>query len=277
MIKSSIGLMLAIQFILTVPTGRRNIVYYIILALIAVRFSSFRPSWSFLRKVVYASILAGIIAIGVVAFFYLRYAAWGKRKATLMDRVSLAIDLYESGNTAKANQGLQTNLQKRTFVLGYLSDLLDASMRMTPGYGINALHEFQLVVPSVFWEDKGAVLYSEESIADTQFNFAYKDEANSLYTAGAIDFGLWGMIIYPILIWILFRGVAEIVRINLPEMVSTIIILALLYNSLITEAGLWVHLLTIRDSLLFSIFLWAFFKAPAISFKPQSQAGAFLP
>ena len=277
MLKSLIGSMLAIQFILTVPTGRRSIVYYILMALIASRFTSFRPRWSFPRKVVYASILAGIIAIGSVAFFYLRYAAWGKRKATLLDRISLAIDLYESGNTAKANQGLQQNLQKRTFVLGYLSDLLDASMRMKPGYGINAVHEFQLVVPSAFWEDKGAVLYSEESIADTQFNFAYKDEANSLYTAGAIDFGFWGMVFYPILIWILFRGVAEIVRVNSPEMLSTIIILALLYNSLITEAGLWAHFLAVRDSILFSTFLWVFFKAPAISFKPQSQTGAFLP
>jgi hypothetical protein len=111
------------------------------------------------------------------------------------------------------------------------------------------------------------LLNSEESIADTQFNFACKDEANSLYTAGAIDFGFWGMMVYPILIWILFRSVAEIIRVNSPEMVPTIIILALLYNSLITEAGLWVHLLAVRDSILFSAF----------SFKPQPQTGAFHP
>jgi hypothetical protein len=269
MVKSLVGLMLVIQFVLIVPTGRRSIVYYVLMALIATRFSSFRPTWSFLRKIVYAGILAALIAVGAVIFYYLRVAAWGKQKISLIDRISLAVDLYEGGNTSKANQGLQKNLQKRTFILGYLSDLLDASMRMPTAMGRNGIHEFQLVVPSALWENKGAAIYTEESIADTQFNFAYKDEANSLYTAGAIDFGIWGMILYPIFICALFRLIAELIRLNLPEMVSTIVVLAFLYNALITEAGLWIHFLAVRDSILFSAFLWAFFKVPVLALNPQ--------
>jgi hypothetical protein len=277
MVKRMVGFMLMIQFVLIIPSGRRSVVYYILLALITSRFSTYRPAWSLVRKLIYVAILAGVMAMGAVAFYYLRFAAWGKHHVSLLDRISLAMDLYESGNTSKANQGLAVNLQKRTFVLGYLSDLLDASMQMKPGYGINAIHEFQLVVPSFFWEDKSVVLYSEESIANTQFNFSYKDEANSLYTAGAIDFGIWGMIFYPILVWILFRTVAEFVRANLAEMISTIVIVGLLYNSLITEAGLWVHLLAVRDSLLFSIFLWFFFKVPSIALRSQQQTGILIP
>lgn len=275
-LKSAIGFALIVQFILLVPTGRRGILYFIVMALIASRFSSFRPTWSFFKKIVYAFILVIIIFVGALTFYYLRVAGWGKHKVSLVDRISLAIDLFESGNTSKANEGFEKNLQKRTFILGYLSDLLDASLRMPTAMGKNALHEFQLVIPSAFWEDKEAFLYQEESVANTQFNFAYKDEANSLYTAGAIDFGLWGMILYPILVCALFRLLAEFLRVNLPEMVSTIAILALLYNSLVTEAGLWVHLLAVRDAILFSAFLWICFKMLALALKHPPQKGAFL-
>ena len=70
---------------------------------------------------------------------------------------------------------------------------------------------------------------------------------------------------------------AEFLRVNLPEMVSTIAILALLYNSLVTEAGLWVHLLAVRGAILFSAFLWICFKMPALALKHPPQKGAFLP
>jgi hypothetical protein len=55
------------------------------------------------------------------------------------------------------------------------------------------------------------------------------------------------------------------------------VIVGLLYNSLITEAGLWVHLLAVRDSLLFSIFLWFFFKVPSIALRSQQQTGILIP
>jgi hypothetical protein len=182
-----------------------------------------------------------VIGVGTTAFFYLRFASWGKRHISFVDRMSLAWGLFESGDTAKANRSLGENLQKRTFVLGYVSDLLDASFRLPTAHGYNALHEFQLIVPSALWDDKDAILFTEESIANQKFDFAYKDEANSLYSAGAIDFGIWGMIVYPIIISAMFRLVAALVRITFPEMVSTLVVLFLMYNALMTEGGLWVR------------------------------------
>jgi hypothetical protein len=275
MLKRFFGVMLAIQFVLIVPTGRRNILYFVLLAIIAARFGSFRLKWSFTRKIVYTVLLASLIAIGATSFYYLRFASWGKHKISLSDQIDLALTLYESGNTAKANESLKNNLAKRTFVLGYVSDLLDASFRLEPAKGRNALHEFQLTIPSAFWADKSAFLYAEENVANMTYHFAYKDEANSLYSAGAIDFGIWGMIFYPIIITALFRIVAEFARVNLPEVAATLVILFLLYNALITEAGLWIRLLAIRDSLLYSILLWLFFKIPAFSMTQRSQEGAF--
>ena len=274
MMRRIFAVMLAIQFLLIVPMGRRNLIYFVLLGGIATRFGSFRPKWSFPRKVVYAAIVVVVVGVGTTAFFYLRYASWGRHRVSLTDRISLAWTLFESGNTGKANQSLKANLQKRTFVLGFISDLLDASLRIEPAEGQNALHEFQLVIPSALWADKNAFLYTEESVANTTYGFHYKDEANSLYSAGAIDFGIWGMIIYPIVISALFRLMAEIMRVNMPEVVATMVVLFLAYNALLTEAGLWVRLLAIRDSLLYAAFLYVVFKIPEFSFSANLKKGA---
>ncbi|QNI33813.1 hypothetical protein H7849_07820 [Alloacidobacterium dinghuense] len=273
MVKRFFFAMLALQFVLIIPTGRRNILYFVLLGIIASRFGSFKPKWSLSKRVVIAAVLASVIGLGATAFYYLRFASWSRHQVSLIDRISLAIALYESGNTAKVNQSFKENLQKRTFVLGYVSDLLDASFRIESAKGQNALHEFQLVIPSALWEDKGAFLYSEESIANTTYHFAYRDEANSVYSAGAIDFGLWGMIVYPIIISGLFRVVAEFVRLSFPEVVATLVILLLVYNALTTEAGLWVRFLAIRDALFSSVLLWMIFKIPAFSFASQPEKG----
>lgn len=274
MVKRFLGVMLALQFILIIPTGRRSLVYFVLLGLIATRFGSFKARWSFAKKIVYVSIVAGLIGVSATAFFYLRYASWGKHHVSLAQRISLAVELYESGDTGKANQSLRENLVKRTFVLGYVSDLLDASFRIKPAEGKNALHEFQLVIPSALWADKSTFLYSEESVANMTYHFAYRDEANSLYSAGAIDFGIWGMILYPIIVTALFRIMAEIVKMNLPDVVAVLVILFFVYAALITEAGLWMRLLTIRDSAVYAGFLWAFFSIPAIRLKRHPQRGA---
>jgi hypothetical protein len=274
-VKWMLGLALAAQFLMIVPTGRRNILYSMILALIALRFGAFRPKWSFVKKIIYAGLLAVLLAVSATAFYYLRYAASGAhRPLSVAERVSIAIDLYESGNTSKVNQGLQQNLKKRTFILGYLSDLLDASGRMAPALGANAFHEFQLTIPSAFWEGKGDALYQEEAIANMQFNFSYKDEANSILTAGALDFGLWGIILYPIFVWMLFRIFAEFLSVNAPPMAATFVILALLYDALITEGGLADHLLAIRSGLIFSVLLWIFSKLPKLGLHHHDSRGA---
>jgi len=273
LMKWSLGATVAMQFLLAVPTGRRNILYFVLLALIATRFSDYKMKGSILRKGLLAAVLAVLVGVGALAFYYMRSAALGRQHISLLDRVSLAWDLYSSGKSGKVNQDFAQNLQGRTFVLGYVSDLLDASFHMKPAKGADAWHEFELSIPSAFWANKGEILYNEESLANTQFHFAYSDQPNSIYSAGALDFGFLGMVFYPVLVAVLFRAMAEFVRINMPETVSIIVILALLFNALMTEGGLVGRFLTIRNSLLFSGVLWLFFKMPAFSM--SRQAGKF--
>lgn len=267
-LKRIFGFIILAQLLMIFPTGRRNFLYSLILAMIATRFGSFRPKLSFSKKIIYAAVFAGVLSLAVTAFYYLRVAGSKARGSTvsIFERVNLAIDIYQSGDTAKVTGSLQDNLQKRTFVLGYLSDLLDASSRMPTAMGKNAVHEFQLIIPSVFWAEKDQILYQEESVANDQFNLAFGDEANSTATAGAIDFGLWGIIVYPIFVCVLFRLLAEFLGGILPAMATAFLMLPLIFNLLMTEAGLWIHLVALRDCLTFAVLLVLFSRMPRFSF-----------
>jgi hypothetical protein len=105
--KRLFALMLAAQFLLIVPMGRRNLVYFVLIGAIAARFGTFKPRWSFPRKIVYAVIVVVVVSAGATAFYYLRFASYGKHRVSLVDRISLAFTLFESGNTAKVNQALK--------------------------------------------------------------------------------------------------------------------------------------------------------------------------
>lgn len=272
--KWMLGLILAAQFVTVIPAGRRNLLYSMLLAVIAIRLGSYRPKWSLVKKVVYAALLGALLTVGATAFYYLRYAASNAHRAiSIADRIDLAVQLYESGNTSRVNQSLSENLKKRTFVLGYLSDLLDASGHMTPALGANAFHEFEIVIPSALWPDKSSILYQEEAVANMQFHFSFIDEANSTLTAGALDFGLWGIILYPIALCGLLRLFSEFVGSTLPTMASSFVLLALIFNSLMTEVGLWGHFVAVRDGLIFSFILWFISKLPVVRLRHHDAAG----
>src|SRR5215469_47160 len=273
MTKLFLSAMLLAEFVLIIPTGRRNLIYFVLLAMIAVRLGPPRRRMRFSRRVIYASALAGAMALGGTAFYYLRYAGWSKHQISLPERISLAMTMYERGNTGKVNDSLQKNLEKRPFVLGYVSDLLDASSRKPTAFGANALHEMQLAIPSALYDDKAGVLYSEETVANNTFGFAYKDEANSVYSAGLIDFGFAGMLLYPVVIAFLFRVAAGAARLYLRKEPATIVILCLIYNALLTEAGLSTRFLAMRDSMIYAVFLWAIFEIPEFKLRMQGKRG----
>lgn len=271
-VKWFFGASLAIQFILLIPTGRRSILYCVLLAFIAVRFWHKKQRWAFTKKALYTSIAMAAIVLGSIAFYYIRWASWSRRDPiSTVDRVSLAMALYESGNTSEVNDALRTNLQKRTFVIGYVSDLLNASFSKRWADGEGAWHALELATPSAFWENKDEFLYGEETIANNTFGFNYNDEANSLYSAGIIDFGMWGMVAYPIIMAALYWLVAWCLKMWCRSDVATIVILYLIYAALQTEWELATHITAIRGAIIYAACLSAIFIVPAFALKARQQ------
>ncbi|HEY0786830.1 MAG TPA: hypothetical protein VGD62_13245, partial [Acidobacteriaceae bacterium] len=95
------------------------------------------------------------------------------------------------------------------------------------------------------------------------FGTVYWDEANSVLTGGVIDFGLLGMIVYPLLIAVVLRTFFEFCQRIFPTFVVTFVIVAAIGILLQPESALTDYFLIIRNGLLFGSVVWFFIALPA--------------
>ena len=145
----------------------------------------------------------------------------------------------------------------RTFMIGFFSDLLDASQRSTPLLGQDMLRNILLTVPSVISADKfGIEPYSEEAQVDMHWGFSYIDEANSLLTAGAADFGIIGVFVYPLVIIFFFRFILERFQWTVPSLLATIIALGFVFETLQAEDVPVGYFSQIRNALLAALLFY---------------------
>jgi hypothetical protein len=155
---------------------------------------------------------------------------------------------------------LQANASSRSFDVAYFSDLLDASLHATPLLGEDLMQNIKLLVPSVISADKfGFTGYSEEDMVNMKWGFTYKDEANTLLTAGVADFGIFGVMLYPLAAVFLLRFVLEWMQSVMPTHAAVIVALAFVHQMLLSEQLPAGYLLQIRNALIFMmlVYLWS--------------------
>lgn len=260
--------LLLLQFVLLVPTGRRNMFYAVLIALlICSRLGAFHRRMAYSRKLIYGAVLLCAAGVSMVAFFYLRSVSPGHGKVSLPERITRAFELYEYGNSAQVNGQMVETLEKRTFLLDYISDLLTASYSKPPAMGADFVHALEASVPTVLWKDKE--LYKEEDFEEEIYGLVYRDEPKSLLSAGIIDFGFVGMLLYPVIFAAMFRMTAGIVNRNTPASVAVIVTFLLLSNALITESGLAGRFVPLRDALLVTVALLLASWMPRLKWRKQ--------
>jgi hypothetical protein len=267
-----VGGLVLIQTVALVPLGRRQFAFSLLLALIASRLGRFR-----LRLPVYKIVLIGIAASLLVTaaslfFFSLRVAGWktkGKAGIPFAQRLERGYDLLVKNDPAEIFALMGSNVSHRTFVIGFFSDLLEASQHSTPLLGQDLLYNLQSTVPSAISADKfGISQYDEESMANMQWGFSYIDEANSLLTAGAADFGFLGVLLYPLALTFMLRAAAEAVQYLLPAKMAVIVCLAYIYQSLLAETVPLEYFLQIRTTILIALLLFFLASLPRVSLRP---------
>ncbi len=265
----------AIQTILLVPLGRRPVMTTFAVAALAYRLLvPARPSFS-IKKV--AAVLLAIFAIGVcsIAFMYLRVATYTMsqdQRYTLASLVEAAIVIHETQGLSDILDTSEQNIETRTFLIGFYADLLERSGSNPVGLGENLLHQASSAVPSLFWAGKHGSAISEEDYAAQLFRTWYPDQSNSVMTAGAVDFGLLGALLYPVALSGLVSGglvlLSKVTRSPIP-LIAT---LSTVYVLLNTEADLAAYFVQLRNSLLFVILLVFTFSLPVIKFRRTSTA-----
>ncbi len=248
-------------FLMVFPLGRRVMIYSIVLTLVGLRLGRYKIPFSPLKKVVLLGLLAALLYFATIGFFYLRIAGYGLLRPTLIQRVSAAFRLAKEKGYSEIKEQFSQNVQKRTFVLGFLSQLEGYSQTMPTAHGEDAQKQAQLALPSLLYSGKD-LFFSEESLANAVFGSSYIDEANSILTAGAVDFGVWGVLIYPLLVVIVIRTFFEFVAESLPVFASCFIILSSLSNILEAENTVTSYLVGIRNGILFGAVVWAIMALP---------------
>jgi uncharacterized membrane protein YuzA (DUF378 family) len=262
--KMLMGAISAMLLLMLMTQTRRSQIYTGFLILFASRFSGYRMGKSTLRKIVYLVGLAGIIVTGTVSYQLLRTLGQfgGSKSVGVLPRLERAAELVQEGTALSSALSLTgQNVTRRTFVLTFYADCLELTSQKTPAYGGDAFDQAEAVLPRALFPSKTAY-ESEEVFANKQFGMNFTDQPNSLLTAGAIDFGLMGVVIYPLIMAYLLRKFIELVSTYLPAFPAAFIVLGLLFTSLQTEMTITGYVTLFRDAILISVALLLFVSLP---------------
>jgi hypothetical protein len=267
--KTLMGLCTVVLFVLIMAFGRRNMVYTAVVVIFTLRLTGYRLRGTVLRKVVLIGGLGFFLAIGVTVFMLLRLAGFQTHssKASLGQRIQIALSWVEDGTALdRATEANRTNVQRRTFVLGFFADVLEGSSRRTPALGRDFLGYASQAIPRVLNPEKD-VTFGEEGLVDGQFGLTYTDAANSVLTNGAADFGFAGALVYPVLLVGLFRLIIGALSRLLPPLSVTFVALGMIFTIVQTESALTMFLVTIRNVIIFAVALGLFSLLPQLSLR----------
>ena len=253
-------------FMMVFPLGRRVMIYAIVLTLIGLRLGRYKVPFSPLKKIILLSLLAGVLYMATIGFFFLRLAGYTLIRPTLVQRVEAAFRLAKEKSYSDVKKEFAENVQKRTFILGFLGQLEGYTDSMEGAHGDDLVGQFKLALPSVLYPTKD-LFFSEEHLANSLFGSNYTDEANSVLTTGAVDFGLWGVLFYPLLAALMVRVFFEFVAESLPVFASCFVILASFTTLLEPEVMVSTYFLIIRNGIFFGSFVWFVMALPEFRVK----------
>lgn len=252
--------------LMTFPLGRRTMVFTAVLTLLGLRFGRYRVPYSPLKKAVLLGMLGGVIYLASIGFFYLRVAGYGMLAPTLKERIVAAFELSKVKSFSEIKELMSQNVQTRTFVLGFLGQLEGYTDHLTPAHGVDLVKQFQLAIPSILYPSKD-LFFQEEHLANELFGSGYVDEANTILTTGAVDFGIWGMLIYPLLAAGMIRLFLGFVSEALPVFASCFIVIASFSTILDPELAAVAYFLVLRNGLVFGSVVWFLISLPEFRIK----------
>jgi hypothetical protein len=199
----------AIVLLGVVPTGRREIVLVVICMAIGYSLSGALRRWSLWQKLMCGLMVAVVVYMGSAFFFAFRVANWelGSR-APFASQLSLATEFIITPTLQDRLKVLiYDNIRERTFMIGYLADIIDATQRVGPLYGKALLYYVRYSVPSVIDPHKDEVLAfgQVENYVHPLLGLPPVDRPNTIVTDGVTDFGLPGALVYALGLLLVLR------------------------------------------------------------------------
>ncbi|MFP5226670.1 MAG: hypothetical protein ACLGXA_03505 [Acidobacteriota bacterium] len=252
------ALIAVFAFIVAIPAGRRDFAYDVIVTIfIASRLSGVRVNLS--KAVKWMWFLTAIMIVAVTGFIFM-----GLRMASGLlgpGKHSVAEIVGQASRTVADNPRdviitTAENLESRPFLLTqYLSLLTKGGNDVRlPMYGADISQAVKMDIPDVIYtaigrsKDPVREVGAEEGVANEHFNLPVFDDANSILTGGWIDFGLAGVLLYPLILCFLWRAISFAVGEILGATARFIVLLVAINICLQAEIDLGGYIVSLRDA-----------------------------
>lgn len=250
-----------VLFLMAFPGGRRSMIYSIVLGIIGLRIGRYRPAFSPLKKVIAVGVLGVLLYVASIGFFYFRVAGFALIHPSFSQRAHAVVTLVKNKSYSELKEQFAANVEQRTFILGFLGELVGYTDVMPGAHGEDMASQFELALPSVLYPGKN-VYFTEELLSNDLFGAHYIDEANSVFTTGAVDFGLWGMFFYPLFFIFLLRYFIEFCGEVMPAFAACFVILLAISGLLEPEVNVTSYFISIREGLIVGMLVWFIMRLP---------------
>lgn len=247
-----------------VTFSRRGVAYALVICVFAaVRLSG--RTWRITPGRKALLIAGGILAVVAASFVFmgLRMATWHLGRG----KHSIASIFEESERSSLVtpetiSTQLGENMEARpAFLIRYLALLGHGGNTASPLYGQDAALAVEMATPDAVYHflglDKGPIrdIGVEENLANEHFGLLDTDMANSVLTGGIIDFGLAGVLVYPLLVCFFLRYFLSVVSSMFSTEGQILATLAIFCALLQSEVGLSVYSVAGRNALILVV-LW---------------------
>jgi hypothetical protein len=258
-----VGVAALILLIILTVMGRRVMFYTVLETVFLARVCGVRLKGPPHKKVLVFALVVTFIVGGALVFMLYRVSGYGGgARKNLVGRMQIMAEWVREGTALQtALSSTQSNVKTRTFVLGFFANILDGSATHTPALGEDTIGLFQIAIPSALDPSKDK-FFSEELLVDRLFGFGYKDAANSLLTNGATDFGLIGVLFFPLAVSSILKVLTEFASWRLNQFAVLTVILGNLFVCLSAETTIAGYASVLIHGLFFSVGVVIFFALP---------------
>ncbi|WP_271253146.1 hypothetical protein [Pseudanabaena sp. Chao 1811] len=195
-----------------------------------------------IKKVCVISLVILLVWFGFNFFAYLRFYSYTYYKTVdttlisyLLDAFSSYLDILTDPSKQEKlkifNELVEQNLSTRTFVFGFLVTSVHVVTRIGALMGQDFISNLLVSSPSNFFIDKTTVI-AGENLYNYFYNLSLPDIANSYITSAFLDFSWIGLLIYPLVIYLIYNFLTKITIDSNLILLYITLISSLLQNSL---------------------------------------------
>ena len=248
-----IALMLLIQ-------GRRIFMFGMLVALVG--FFSARDVKAFLtfKSLIILVLVGASFFAASRGYMAMRMAGYSLGESpSLKERVRGAVEILQNAEMEGLGESANENETTRTFIVGYLAELIEASETRSVMWGYLLKLNVASSVPTVIWPGKWKILAeggTEEYSCNPQMGMPIWDGPNSALTAGLCDFWWPGLFLYPVGLVLLYVAFNRALS-KAPSLIRALVCFATIENLFQVESALTGYFVGIRNISVMLLIAWS--------------------